>query len=106
MTQEDWSGIGEAAEPSDADSLGESSSDFVTEDADETWGDTAIGDVTSDDEPEIARAVPAAARSSSRSGSRSTAKTTSRTTSARKKTSARKSTAKKSTAKKATAKKS
>src|SRR6478609_3206259 len=106
MTQEDWSGIGETEQPSSADSLSESSSAFEPEAADETWGDAAIGDVTSDDEPEIARAVPAAARSSSRSGSRSTAKSSTRKKSAtRKKSTAKKSTARKATAKKAGARK-
>ena len=45
MTQEDWSGIGETVEPLSVDSQGESS---TAQAANETWGDAAIGDVTSD----------------------------------------------------------
>src|SRR5436309_11531845 len=66
MTQEDWSGIGETDGPSNADSLSESPTG--SEAAGDTWGDSVIGGVVSDESAEVARAVPAATRSSSRSG--------------------------------------
>ena len=45
MTQEDWSGTGEA-ETSNADSPSETSIGTV---ADDTWGDSAIGEASIDE---------------------------------------------------------
>ena len=67
MTQEDWSGTGEA-ETSNADSPSETS--IGTEVADDTWGDSAIGEASIDEGAEAARAVavPATTRSSATGG--------------------------------------
>ena len=53
MTQEDWSGTGETSQTSNAGSWSEPSADA----ADETWGESAIGET--DDGAERAIAVPA-----------------------------------------------
>src|SRR4029079_4220615 len=76
MTQEDWSGTGEASNTSSAGSWNEPAAD-----AEDAWGEVAIGEVTESAEAERTVAVPATTRSSSRS-SRS-----SRSSGARKKTS-------------------
>ena len=91
MTQEDWSGTGEASNTSSAGSWNEPAAD-----AEEALGESAIDEVTESAERTVA--VPATTRSSSRS-SRS-----SRSSGARKKSTAKKSTAKRSAAKKSTAK--
>src|SRR5947208_15512976 len=54
MTQEDWSEAGETSQTSDAGSWSTPSAD-----ADATWGDTAIGETSTDDSAELARAIPA-----------------------------------------------
>src|SRR5438128_3345844 len=69
MTQEDWSGTGAADQPSTG-SLSESSFD-TGKPADTTWGDSAVGETSAEEDVDVVRAVPATTRSSSRSGSRS-----------------------------------
>src|SRR6059058_3365362 len=100
MTQEDWSGTGETSETSNAGSWSDPAAA-----ADETWGDSAIGEASEGAEAERSIAVPATTRSSSRSGSRSSSRSGSRSSSSRKKSSAKKSSAKSGTKKKSAAKK-
>src|ERR1041385_7278928 len=62
MTQEDWSGTGEASNTSSAGSLNEPAAD-----AQDAWGEAAIGEAVESSEAERTIAVPATTRSSSRS---------------------------------------
>src|SRR5581483_5542532 len=124
MTQEDWSGTGEASDTPNAGSWSKPTAEAETT-ADEAWGESAIGET--DEIAEVARAVPATTRSSSRSGTRSSKRSSAKSSSSRsgssrkkksaakksgtkkkaaakKKTAARKTTARKSTAKRSTAK--
>ena len=61
MTQEDWSGTGEASDTSSAGSWNEPAADA------DAFGETAIGEATESTEAERTVAVPATTRSSSRS---------------------------------------
>src|SRR3954465_5882235 len=97
MTEEDWSGTGEASDTPSANPLSEP----AAEAADDTWGESAIGETS--DELERSIAVPAVTRSTSRSSRSSSRWGSTRSSTTRKKSAAKRAPAKKASAKKKSA---